>query len=250
VKRIAVALLLVATACSGSATTGGGPKGEILVFAAASLTESFTAIGSVFERAHPGAHIRFNFGPSDGLAAGITEGGGADVFASASADPMEAVARSPGVLDRALFARNRLVVIVPRDNPAHIGSLSDITRAGLKLAIAAPGVPAGTYTRQMLEKAKLTLHSAPSNEVDDKSVVQKVVLGEVDAGVVYTTDVSPSVSSAVTIIVIPDVVNVLASYPIAVVAGSKNVSLARSFVAYVLDGGRAILRAAGFLSPT
>ena len=246
-----VAFLIAATACGGGASTGSAAKGEILVFAAASLTESFTAIGRAFEGAHPGVHVRFNFGPSDGLATGISEGGNADVFAAASADPMDVVARSPGVRGRTVFAGNRLVAIIPRDNPAGIRSLADIVRANVKLSIAAPGVPAGKYARQILARAHLAraLRNSPSNEVDVKSVVQKVVLGEADAGIVYATDVTSAVSKSVRVVPIEDELNVIARYPIAVVAWTKHEALARAFVAYVSGEGQATLRAAGFLSP-
>jgi molybdate transport system substrate-binding protein len=249
VKLLAVALVLVATACNGSNSTSK-EKGDILVFAAASLTESFASIGNAFEAAHPGVHVRFNFGPSDGLANGIKEIGGADVFASASPAAMDLVEQDPGVVARRVFVRNRLALIVPRADPAKIGALRDLSRAGVKLAIAARGVPAGMYARRVLAGAGLTeVLGAVSNEIDVKSVVQKVVLGEADAGIVYVTDVTPVVSRSVTTIQIPDAVNVIASYPIAVLVGSKHAETAREFVDLVLGAGQSILRRAGFLSP-
>lgn len=247
--RLGVALLIPMTACGGSSAT---PSADLLVFAAASLTESFSKIGEAFERSRPGVDLRFNFGPSDGLATGIREGGRADVFASASAQYMDAVASSPGVTGRAVFARNRLVVIVPKDLPVPIDDFADLARAGVKLVLAGPGVPAGRYAREGLAKAKLgrALRNLVSNEIDVKAVVQKIVLGEADAGIVYATDVTAAVSSRVGVVPIPEAANVIASYPIAVVASSTQKATARAFVLFVLgEQGQEILRAAGFLAP-
>ncbi len=223
------------------------------MFAAASLAESFSTIGDAFEREHAGVTVRFNFGPSDGLATGINAnaGGRADVFASASPRWMDAVSAQTGVSDRAVFARNRLVVLVPKDNPAGIASLADLAEPGVKLVLAAPEVPVGGYAREALKRAHLEAaeKNVVSNEEDVKGVVQKVVLGEADAGIVYATDVTPAVGPTVSSIAIPDDVNVIASYPIAVVAGTKHEATARSFVAYVLGPGQTILRSAGFLEP-
>jgi molybdate transport system substrate-binding protein len=204
-----------------------------------------------FERTHR-VVVRFNFGPSNGLATGIEEGGEADVFAAAGAAPMDAVARDPGVADRAVFCRNRLVVITPRNPTRKIGSLDDVVRPGVRLALAAPGVPAGDYGRRVLANAHLV--PAPStvitNETDVKGVVQRVVLGEADAGIVYATDVTGAVAQAVNTIAIPDGVNVIAAYPIALIAGSKRRAAAKAFVQYVLGPGQPVLRAAGFLPPS
>jgi molybdate transport system substrate-binding protein len=248
-RRFVAALLLVAAACGGGSSTA--PKGDLLVFAAASLTEVFQTIGTDFERAHPGVHVRFNFGPSDGLATGIAEGGEADVFASAGSAPMDRLSSEPGLRSRAVFARNELVLIVPRRSGGAIGELADVVRPGVKLALAATGVPAGDYARQVLANAHLVPSSRTvvTNEADVKGVVQKVVLGEADAGIVYATDVTAAVANTVSVIAIPDAINVVASYPIAVIGSSKHRETAEAFVAYVLGPGRTVLRAAGFLPP-
>jgi len=244
---VIVAALLVATsACAGGARRGS--EGEILVFAASSLTESFAAIGGSFERAYPLARVRFNFGPSDGLANGIEQGARADVFASASETTMDVVARSPGVVGRSVFARNRLVVIAPKDS-TRVAAFADLAVPGVKLVVAAASVPAGKYARQALDQGGLhaALRNIVSNEVDVKSVVQKVVLGEADAGIVYATDVTPTVAARVRTVPIPDAYNVIASYPIARVKGTRYEALAGAFEAYVLGPGQDALRAAGFL---
>lgn len=249
--RLGVLLITIvfasSTACGSSSSAS---RDEILVFAAASLTESFSSIGHAFERAGQ-ARVRFNFGPSDGLATGIRGGAPADVFASASERWVDTVAASPGVEGRAVFARNRLVVIVPPENPGRIAAPADLTRTGLKLVLAAPAVPAGHYAREFLARAGLTAaeRNVVSNEDDVKGVVQKVILGEADAGVVYSTDMTGDVAARVTAIPIPDALNVVASYPIAVIRGTDHARAARSFVEFVLGAGREILLRAGFLSP-
>lgn len=243
------ALVLTLASCAGGTTAASGR--EILVFAAASLTEPFSQIGRAFEEANDRITVRFNFGPSDGLATGIVNGAPADVFASASPAWMDAIDPDPGTVDRADFARNRLTVVVPRDNAAGIRSFADLAKPGVKLVLAAPAVPAGAYARRAMANAGLEAASrnVVSNEEDVKSVLQKVVLGEADAGIVYVTDVTPDLTDALAAVAIPDAVNVTASYPIAAVRTSRDLDAARRFVAYVLGAGRAILRTSGFLAP-
>ena len=247
-RTIAVVAFLALAGCGGG---GAGGSTELVVFAAASLTESFEEIAMAFEAEHrDDVDVIFNFGPSDGLATQIQEGAPADVFASASGRWMDALAEDPGVTERADFVRNRLVVLVPADNPAGIEAIGDLARAGVKLVLAAEDVPVGTYAREALGNAGVldaALANLVSNEEDVKSVVQKVLLGEADAGIAYVTDVTDDVGGEVRAIDIPDDVNVVATYPIAVVDGSDRAELAGRFVGYVLDEGQAALRAAGFL---
>jgi molybdate transport system substrate-binding protein len=220
------------------------------VFAAASLTESFREIGPAFEDQHGGTTVTFNFGPSGGLATQIISEGIADVFASASPRWMDAVEREgPGVSGRSDLARNRLVVIVPAGNPAEIGDVHDLARPGVKLVLAAEDVPAGTYAREALAKANIAAaaeRNVVSNEEDVKGVVQKIVLGEADAGIVYLTDVTPAIRDRVETVVIPETLNVIGTYPIAVIRGTEHLLLARAFVAYVLGPGQQILERHGF----
>jgi molybdate transport system substrate-binding protein len=157
------------------------------------------------------------------------------------------------VTGRVDFARNKLAVIVPSDNPAHIASLDELAKSGVKLVLAAVGVPAGDYARELLANAgiqKEALANVVSNEEDVKGVVQKVLLGEADAGIVYRTDVTPDIAARVHEIAIPDGVNVIATYPIAVVGESRNASAAEAFVRYVTGPGQATLRSFGFLPPS
>ena len=243
-------LALLLPACGGS----GSERSEITVLAAASLTGAFTRIGTDFEQANPDVTVRFSFGPSDGLATQILEGAPADVFAPASPKYMDQVrSDGPGVTDEVEFARNTLAVIVPSDNPAHVGSLDDLARPGVKLVLAAVGVPAGDYAREILANAgiqKGTLANVVSNEEDVKGVVQKVLLGEADAGIIYRTDVTPDISARVREISIPDGVNVIATYPIAVMNGSDRAPAAEAFVRFVTGPGQATLRTFGFLPPS
>jgi molybdate transport system substrate-binding protein len=195
--------------------------------------------------------VRLSFGPSDGLATQIQEGAPVDVFASASPTWMDAVAEDPGVTDRVDFARNTLVVITPADDPAGIATVEDLADPGIKLVLAAEGVPAGDYAREMLANAGIAetaLANVVSNEDDVKGVVQKVALGEADAGIVYRTDVTPTVADDLRTIEVPDDVNVVATYPIAVVEGTSS-EIADAFVDHVLGPGQDALDAAGFLPP-
>jgi molybdate transport system substrate-binding protein len=256
VRRLLVGACLVAlisTACGGTAAGGSGtgePTRELTVLAAASLTEAFDQIGAGFSQSHPGVTVTFSFGPSDGLATQIREGAPADVFASASPSWMDAVAKDPGVTGRADFARNRLMVIVPSGNPADITSVQDLARPGVKLVLAAEGVPAGDYARQILQNAGIgasALANVVSNEEDVKGVVTKVISGDADAGIVYVTDVTSQVRPRLEEVRIPDEINVTATYPIAIVDGTAEEKDAKAFVAYVLGPGQNVLRSFGFL---
>jgi molybdate transport system substrate-binding protein len=252
----AAAVVAVAATACGSADAGndGSTKHTSLtVLAAASLTEAFTKIGREFEASNDGVTVRFSFGPSDGLAQQIRATGGIDVFASASPTWMDAVRKDPGVEHRVDFARNRLVIITPADDPANIGSIDDLANDGVKLVLAAEGVPAGDYAREILGNAgiaKKALANVVSNEEDVKGVVQKVALGEADAGIVYVTDVTPEVRERLAEVEIPGDVNVVATYPIAVVSTSQHASLASDFVSYVSgSNGESVLRSFGFMPP-
>jgi molybdate transport system substrate-binding protein len=240
------------TGTTGAGGGSGGAEAELTVSAASSLTEAFGKIGNAFEAANPGTPVTFNVGPSDGLAGQINEGAPVDVFASASPTWMDSVEDDgPGVTDRADFAQNRLAIIVPADNPAGIENLDDLTEDGVQLVIAAEGVPAGDYAREIFQNAgisKAALANVVSNEEDVKAVIT-VMSGEADAGIGYVTDVTPDVSDEVTLIPIPDEVNVIATYPIAVVNGSQEADLAQGFVEYVLGDGQQTLAEYGFLPP-
>jgi molybdate transport system substrate-binding protein len=222
--------------------------GTITVFAAASLQEAFTSLGTKFEAGHPGAKVVFNFGPSSGLAAQIGQGAPADVFASASTTTMDQLVTQGDVTEAKDFAANTMEIAVPPDNPAGVEALADLARKGVKVALCQAEVPCGATAAKVFESAQVTV--APvTEEIDVKAVLGKVTLGEVDAGVVYVTDVRAA-GDGVKGIEIPDDVNASTTYPIAALTGSENKATAEAFVDYVLSPvGAAGLTAAGFRMP-
>jgi len=244
-------LTIVATSCGRAGDDIRGDDGvELTVSAAASLTGAFTDIGEDFEAAHDGVRVLFNFGPSDGLATQITESGGVDVFASASPAWMDAVSEDPGVTQRADLARNRLAIIVPADDPARISAVEDLAEPGIQLVLAAEGVPAGDYAREILANAGIAdaaMANVVSNEEDVNGVITKVLSGDADAGIAYVTDVTAGLAEQITLVEIPDDLNVIATYPIAVVQGTEHRDLAEAFVEFILGPGRGTLDGYGFL---
>lgn len=229
----------------------------LTVFAAASLTSAFTEIGANFDAANPGVTTTFNFAGSQALRTQIEEGAPADVFASANAKEMDALVASAFVQEGApqIFLNNKLVVILPADNPAGLDSLDDLANDGVKVVLAAEEVPVGKYARQSLELMNASygadfkdkvLANVVSNEDNVKQVVAKVQLGEADAGIVYVSDVIAA--RDVRALEIPNALNVVAAYPIAPLATSANFELAEAFAAYVLSAeGQAILQKWGFV---
>ena len=240
---------------SGSRSPSSSPEAvDLTASAASSLTAAFTDIGAAFEDANPGVTVTFNFGPSDGLATQINEGVPVDVFASASPSWMDAVQDDgPGVSGRTDFARNKLAIIVPSDNPAGVEDLDDLTEDGVQLVVAAEGVPAGDYAREIFANAGIedgAMANVVSNEEDVKAVITKLLAGDADVGIGYVTDVTPKLADQISLITIPDDVNVIATYPIAVVVGSQEADLAQRFVDYVLGEGQQTLADYGFLPAT
>jgi molybdate transport system substrate-binding protein len=232
---------------------------ELLVFAAASLTDAFNEIVETFEAQNPGVTVVTNYGGSSGLATQLIEGGVADLFASANNAQMQRVMEAGVVVDDPqTFATNRLVVIVPGDNPGGIETLADLANPGLKLILAMGGVPVREYTDQMI--AALAAHPAygdgyadavyanlMSEEENVRQVVAKVALGEADAGVVYTSDVTPDVAPNLSQIEVPDAFNVIATYPIVRLADAPHPEVAAAFLDFVLsEDGQAILGRWGF----
>jgi len=251
---------LVAAFLSSAPASAGAKKSTLQVFAAASLSDAFNEIGRKLEKLRPGLTVRMNFAGSQQLAAQIEQGALADVFASADERWMD-YARDRDLLSDApvVFARNRLVVIVPKTNPARIRRLQDLARGGVKLILGADAVPVGRYSRTVLRNlardpafegdfARLALRNVVSEEENVKSVVGKVQLGEADAGMVYRSDVTPTVARYLQVFEIPDSANVLASYPIAPVKDAKEADAGRAFVQLVLSPeGQAILRRWGLI---
>ncbi|MEH0824104.1 MULTISPECIES: molybdate ABC transporter substrate-binding protein [unclassified Micromonospora] len=227
----------------------GGIAGPVTVFAAASLTGSFTTLGRQFEDAHPGVRVTFNFAGSSGLATQITQGAPADVFASASPKNMATVtdagaaAGSPTV-----FARNQLVIAVPKGNPGGVAGLADLTRPGAKVALCAEQVPCGAAATRALAEAGVRL-TPVTLEQDVKGALSKVTLGEVDAALVYRTDVR-SAAANVDGVEFPESARAVNDYPLVVLKDAPNPAAARAFVDHVRsDQGRAVLTDAGFQPP-
>jgi molybdate transport system substrate-binding protein len=259
VPLLAAAIVAAAwTAPAAKAARGVAPppKHELQVFAAASLADAFGDIGRAFERSREGLVVRLNLAGSQQLAAQLAQGAVADVFASADERWMEDV-RSRGLLlgDAAPFAQNRLVVIVPRTNPARIGRLQDLARGGIKLVLGADAVPVGRYSRIALRSLARTpgfgpdfatrvLKNVVSEEENVKAVASKVQLGEADAGIVYHSDVTASIARFVRVFELPEGVSPIASYPIALLRGGSEPDAARAFVELVLstEGQRILVR--------
>jgi molybdate transport system substrate-binding protein len=245
------ALTLTAlTACGGSDDSGGSGGGggdqTLSVFAAASLTGTFTELGKQFEAAHDGTSVKLSFGGSSDLVEQIQSGAPADVFASADTANMDKLGDDAD--DRQDFASNTLEIAVPPDNPAGIASFADLAKPGVKLVVCAPEVPCGTATAQVAENAGVTLKPV-SEEQSVTDVLGKVTSGEADAGVVYVTDVRAA-GDKVEGVTFPESSSVVNTYPIATVAGSDHASLAKQFVDFVLsDDGQQVLQQAGFGQP-
>jgi molybdate transport system substrate-binding protein len=248
-------MLTLATACStASATTPpvdseAARTGDITVFAAASLTDSFTAIGEAFEAANPDISTTFSFDSSSALVQQIIEGAPADVFASAD------VANVDKLTDAELegsapvvFATNLLTIIVAPDDPHGISGVDDLADPDLEVVVCAAEVPCGNYANQIFTTAGVEVTPA-SFEQNVRGVSTKVIAGEADAGIVYVTDVIAAGDDAA-MVQIPEDINVVAEYPIAPVAASENAELGQAFIEFVLDDeAQAILAEHGFSPP-
>jgi len=256
-----LSVLVVTT--SGCTTTQNTQSTKLTVFAAASLTDAFNETAQAFEANNSGVTVALNYAGSQVLATQIKQGATADVFASADQKNMKSV-QDAGLMNNssvAIFAENKLAIIVPTGNPANITSLIDLAKPGVKLDICNSSVPCGNYTLQMLAKASnnstygsgftnSVLANVVSQETNVNDVVAKVALGQADAGMVYKSDVPAAYQSKVQVITIPDSVNVLAQYPIGILSGSQNAQLAQSFINFVTSpAGQAILLKYGFILP-
>ena len=240
----AIVLLLLAGGCSKPSAADAAPA-PVRVFAAASLTAPFTAIARAFEQ-QQGSKVELHFAGSPQLVLQLREGAAADVFAAADQPNMQKVEDAGTTQAPVEFARNQLAIAVAKGNPKGVRGLADLARRDLKVALCGPEVPAGKYARQALAKQQLTVASV-SDEPSVKAVFAKVQLGEVDAGIVYATDVRGADVEAVAI---PPEQNVVASYPIAVLSSGTNRAGGEAFVAFGRSAaGRAILAEHGFALP-
>jgi molybdate transport system substrate-binding protein len=246
------------SAPSGTVTAA---TGTLTVFAAASLTDAYNELKTGFQAANPGITVTYSFAGSQVLVTQLTQGAPADVFASADQPNMDNAVKGGAIAGTPqTFAKNKLVIILPKENKAGIQRPKDLAKAGVKFDTAQESVPVGNYTQQVLDNfSKLPDYGADfkanvnknivSKEDNVKAIVQKVQLGEVDAGIVYTTD-AQAAADKLTMIPIPDAQNVIASYPIAVVKGAKQAALGQKFVDYVLSpAGQAVMKKWGFAPP-
>ena len=254
---VVVAGLLVGllTACSStgepaadSTATGREPARTLTVLAAASLTETFTTLAHEFESAHPGVTVRLSFGASSALAQQVVAAVPADVFAAANETTMK-TATDAGQADApVIFVTNTLMIAVPASNPAGVTGLADLAKPGVKVALCAPQVPCGSAAKKVLDAAALDV-TPVSLEQDVKAVLTKVRLGEVDAGLVYRTDVA-SVGAQVKGIDFPEAADAVNKYPVAVLSQAKQPDLARKFVALLTGpAGAKVFSDAGFDLP-
>jgi molybdate transport system substrate-binding protein len=252
---IAAALAAVAAAGCSSSNTGSSSSPSpsaapvsITVFAAASLTETFTQIGKQFEAAHPGDTVKFSFGPSSGLSEQITSGAPADVFASAAPANMDTVVKAGDASNPQNFAKNTMEVATPPNNPANVTSVNDLAKSSVKVALCQPQVPCGVVAAEVFKNAAITVKPV-TLQPDVKSVLTQVETGNVDAGMVYVTDVKAA-GAKVHGVTIPASDNASTLYPIATISSSQHESVAKEFVDYVLSpAGQQVLTAAGFQSP-
>jgi molybdate transport system substrate-binding protein len=241
VAVLSLLALLAGPAASSTRQAHATARTQITVYAAASLTNVFPAIDG---------HEKYSFGGSNALAAQIRQGAPADVFASANTTLPKGLFQDGLCSKPVVFTRNKLVIVVPRNNPAHIRSVYDLTRSGVKVDIAQPGVPVGTYTLQVLTNMNLksaVLKNVVSEETDVREVLSKVALGEADAGFVYSTD-AKTVAKKVLVIKVPAWAQPKVQYGICVVASSAHKSAAHAFIKRVLSKtGQRKLRRFGFL---
>src|ERR1700730_6089118 len=246
---IAAAAVLAACGTSGGAasTSPSSLSGFIHVFAAASLTASFNALGISFHQTNPGVGVDFNYAGTPTLVTQIEQGAPADVFASADTTNMDKLTADGFTAGASLvFAHNLLEIVVAPGNPKGITGLADLAKSGVIYISEAPSVPAGKYSLQALKSAGVTV-TPKSLETSVTAVISKIELGEADAGIVYTTDVTAA-GSKVAGVQIPVANNVIATYPIVVVKGTTNSVVANAFIAYVLSAtGQSTLKTFGFL---
>lgn len=276
--RLGILLSLLAAACvpltTGSPANRGGPtvqtaasitapatsrpalSGELTVFAASSLTDAFNEIAAGFQTANPGVKVTFNYGGTPALRTQLEQGARADVLASVNVEQMDLAVKNGLV---AAGARNKLTLVVPKDNPARITGQADLGKPGMKLELAQKDVPVGRYTHDAFAKmaanaadfSDRALKNLVSEEPNVKQALATVQLGNADAAIVYSTDVTPDASATVMQIAIPNQFNVVAAHPFANLKDAKQGEVADAFVAYVLSApGQVTLKKWGFLPPS
>jgi molybdate transport system substrate-binding protein len=260
-RRSLFASLFATALLLGASAPAPAQNQTLIVFAAASLTESFGAAGPAFTK-KTGIPVTFDFGGSDTLATQIAQGAPADVFASANLTQMKVVTGAGLAAGTPVtFAKNRLVAIAPKNDPLKITGPADLAKPGIKVVLAATTVPVGGYARATFAKLAgqpgytagfpaAVETNVVSNELDVKAVVTKIALGEADAGVVYSTDVTPAVAAQLNEYPFPAAVAPDIEYPIVALKNAPNAKGAQAFVDYVVSAeGQAFLKARGFIAP-
>jgi molybdate transport system substrate-binding protein len=259
-RRLCVLSVILSCIVTAAGVRPAAAGKALTVFAAASLTETLQQVEPLFENAHPGLDVRLNMAASSRCRIQIEQGAPADVFLSANTSNMDPLVDAGLVEKPVVFAHNRVLIIAPKSNPCRIKSPSDLAKPGTKLVTCSPEVPIGKYTRVVIDKMDASGDYGPnfksrveanivSEEPNVKGIVAKVHLGEADAGVCYASDVTPAIRSEITVIDIPDEVNVIADYPIAVVKKSTQKALAREFMAFILsDKGQELLAKNGLIA--
>ncbi|MDP4676039.1 MAG: molybdate ABC transporter substrate-binding protein [Candidatus Nanopelagicales bacterium] len=241
-------LALICVAATGSC----GPaesRSELIVFAAASLTNTFSDIELAFEEVNPNVDVLMNFGPSSGLVSALRDGAPVDVIATANTITMQSAVAEKLVWEPVTFAGNRLTIAVPEDNPAAIDTMADLAEPGVLVAMCQPQVPCGIAAAQAIAASGLKIEPV-TFELDVRGVLSKVILDEVDAGFVYATDVV-SAGSRVREISLPVGAAEVVNYPIATVQGTTSPEVAQAFLDFVNSSlARDLLRTAGFTTPT
>jgi molybdate transport system substrate-binding protein len=239
---LAAALIVGLTGCGGSSGNRGGEKqeGTLTILAASSLTDAFGELGTIFEEQNEGVEVKQSFGASSDLLAQIQQGAPADVFASAAEEEMDTAVKD-GLVSGSpeVFVKNREVIMVPKDNPANINSLEDMSRPDIKLVLAQKDVPAADYAVEILGKANKeyrpdfeqdVLSNVVSREADVRASVNRVVVGDADATFGYASDYTPDIRDRVKVIAIPPGLNIIATYPVAALKGAKDPDLAHKWV--------------------
>ena len=251
---VAAVMLAACSSSSGGSSSGSSPaagkvSGTVVVFAATSLTEAFDKIGAQFEKANPGVTVKFNYNGSSSLATSINQGAPADVFASAAPENMKTVTDAGDAVGTPqIFTRNTGEIMVEKGNPKKITSVKDLANPAIKVAVCAPEVPCGAVATAIFKNAGVTVKPV-SEETNVGGVVTKVTLGEVDAGIVYVTDVKENAGKADGV-TIPADQNDITDYPIVEVKGVPNASGAKAFISYVLGpDGQKVLASFGFMPP-